>query len=344
MTPVDTLGMLDLAYGLPEQIEAAAERARDLAGLPTRENIENVVVLGMGGSGVAGDVAAAVAGPFMPVPVVIQKGYAPPQFVNEHSLVFAISCSGNTEETVEAATMAGFDGARIVAIAQGGQLGELANESGWVHVPVDPTIPMPRAAFGALAMPVLVILEQVGLFPGATGWIDQAVTQLRRRRDRLHGEDGAAGLADRLAEATPVVYGGGSLGEVAALRWKTQLNENAKLPAFTNSVPELTHNEICGWGPGEGRDRSRYRLVHLRHDSEHPQIERRFAYLREVAEGVVGGIDEVRAAGEGSLAQLLDLVMAGDVVSIELAYRLGLDPGPVPVLMDLKARLAEPAE
>jgi glucose/mannose-6-phosphate isomerase len=336
------MGMLDLAYGLPEQIEAAAERARDVPGLPARENIENVVVLGMGGSGVAGDVAAAVAGPFMPIPVVVQKGYAPPQFVNEHSLVFAVSCSGDTEETVEAATMAGFDGARVVVVSQGGQLAELAADAGWVHVPVDPGIPMPRAAFGALAVPVLVVLEQVGLFPGARGWIDQAVSQLRHRRDQLHAEDGAAGLADRLVGGTPIVYGGGSLGEVAAVRWKTQLNENAKVPAFSNSVPELTHNEICGWDPSTTGDRRGFRLVHLRHDSEHPQVERRFAYLSEVAGGVVGGIDEVRARGEGSLAQLVDLVMVGDVVSIELAYRLGVDPGPVDVLMDLKERLAEP--
>src|SRR5215510_12229771 len=212
--------MLDLAYGLPEQIEAAAERSRDTPGLPARENIENVVVLGMGGSGVAGDVAAAVAGPFMPVPVVVQKGYAPPQFVNEHSLIFAVSCSGDTEETVEAATMAGFDGARVVVITQGGQLADLAADSGWVQVPVDATIPWPRAAFGALAIPVLVVLEQIGLFPGASGWIDQAVSQLRHRRDRLHAEDGAAVLADALVDSTAVVYGGSSLGEVAALRWK----------------------------------------------------------------------------------------------------------------------------
>jgi glucose/mannose-6-phosphate isomerase len=336
--------MLDLAYGLPEQIEAAAERSRDMPGLPARENVENVVVLGMGGSGVAGDVAAAIAGPFMPVPVIVQKGYAPPQFVNEHSLVFAVSCSGDTEETVEAATMAGFDGARVVVVTQGGQLGDLAADSGWVHIPVDAAIPWPRAAFGALAMPVLVVLEQIGLFPGASGWIDQAVSQLRRRRDRLHAEDGAAPLADALVDANAVVYGGGSLGEVAALRWKTQLNENAKVPAFTNAVPELTHNEICGWGPDGKGDRDRFRLVLLRHDSEHPQIERRFAYLREVADGVVGGIDEVRAEGDGSLAQLVDLVMIGDVVSVELAYRLGVDPGPVPVLTDLKARLADPEE
>jgi glucose/mannose-6-phosphate isomerase len=334
--------MLDLAFGLPEQMEAALVAASDLQGLPEHDTIENVVILGMGGSGMAGDVATAIAGPFMPVPVIVQKGYAPPQFVNEHSLVFAVSCSGNTEETVESATMAGFDGARMVVVSQGGELADLAAGWGAVHIPVDPTIPQPRAAFGALTVPVLLVLEQVGLFPGATGWITEAIDQLRRARDELRTSGRAAELASRLAGTTPVIYGGGSLGEVAALRWKNQCNENAKVPAFSGTVPELTHNEICGWEPDRPIDRSHFRLVLLRHDSEHPQIGRRFDYLRELAGPVVGGIEEVWAEGEGALAQLADLVLVGDVVSIELAYQLGIDPGPVEVLAELKRRLAEP--
>jgi glucose/mannose-6-phosphate isomerase len=342
--PIDTAGMLDLAYALPEQMEAAMKSATDLSGLPEHDAIENVVVLGMGGSGVAGDVATAIAGPFMPVPVIVQKGYAPPQFVNEHSLVFAVSCSGDTEETIESATLAGFDGARMVVISQGGQLAELAQGWGAVHIPVDPSIPQPRAAFGALTVPVLMVLEQVGLFPGASGWITEAIDQLRRARDELRSGGRAAELAARLAGSTPVIYGGGSLGEVAAARWKNQCNENAKVPAFAGTVPELTHNEICGWDPSRPQDRSDFRLVVLRHDSEHPQIGRRFDYLREVAGPVVGGIEEVWAEGEGALAQLADLVLVGDVVSIELAYQLGVDPGPVDVLVDLKRRLADADE
>jgi glucose/mannose-6-phosphate isomerase len=334
--------MLDLAYRLPEQIEEAVQVASGLQGLPEHDRIENVVVLGMGGSGIAGDVVSAVAGPFMPVPVVIQKGYAPPQFVDEHSLVFAVSCSGETEETIEAATLAGFDGARIVTVSQGGTLAALGTEWGAVHVPVDPSIAWPRAAFGALAVPLLCVLEQVGLFKGAAGWIAEAVDQLRRRRDELQSSGRAGELAERLAGSVPVFYGGGSLGEVAALRWKNQWNENVKAPAFAGTVPEMTHNEICGWGPEASLDRSGFRLVCLRHDAEHPQLGRRFAYLQEVADPVVGGVEQVHAEGEGSLAQLLDLVLMGDVTSIEVAYRLGIDPGPVDVLVDLKQALADP--
>ncbi|MGZ4715961.1 MAG: SIS domain-containing protein, partial [Acidimicrobiales bacterium] len=107
--------MFDATAGLPEQIEEAAAAAAQVDGLPAHDDIENVVVLGMGGSGIAGDVVPVVAGPFMAVPVVVHKGYGLPNFVDEHTLVFAVSFSGNTEETVEAVTEAALAGAKVVA-------------------------------------------------------------------------------------------------------------------------------------------------------------------------------------------------------------------------------------
>ncbi len=339
--PLDSLGMLEAVAGLPEQIERAVEAVEGISGLPAHDDIENVVVLGMGGSGIAGDFASAIAGPFMPVPVVTQKGYAPPQFVDDHSLVFAISFSGNTEETLEAASMAALDGGRLVVVSAGGELASLATSWGAVHVPVDAAIPMPRAAIGALVIPTLLVLEQVGLFPGAHGWIDEAVTQLRRRRDELMADGNvAAGLARRLVGHVPILYGGGAPGSIAALRWKNQFNENAKLPAFANAVPELMHNEICGWTRSSSLGPALARLVNLRHDLEHPQIARRFALITEAVDGNVSGVEEVWAEGEGSLAKTLDLTMFGDFTSTYLAYELGVDPGPIPVLDEFKRRLA----
>src|SRR5207245_8461328 len=137
-------GVVEAAASLPEQVFDAAVRARGLSGLPDRERVENIVVLGMGGSGVAGDVLAAAAGPFLPVPVIVSKGYELPAFVGESSLVFAISFSGNTEETLEAASAAAVEGANLVVISQGGELGQLA-EGWWVprsRVPGD--VPAPR--------------------------------------------------------------------------------------------------------------------------------------------------------------------------------------------------------
>jgi len=341
---LDTLGMFDAAAALPEQVAVAAATAREVAGeLPDHDDIENVVVLGMGGSGIAGDIVKEVAGPFMPVPVVVHKGYGIPNFIDEHTLVFAVSFSGNTEETLEAVSEAAAAGGRLVAISHGGELGVLAAESGIPHVPIADGIPMPRAGIGAVGIPPLVILERIGLFPGADSWIDAAVSQLHRRRDQLVVDGNPAQtLARHIGRTFPIVYAGGGLGGVAAFRWKAQFNENAKVASFMNVLPELTHNEVCGWGQHGDVTRQIFRVVNLRHDFEHPQVGRRFELIDELVGEVVGGIDEVRAEGDGPLAQLFDLVLFGDFTSLHLATGEGVDPGPVPVLDYIKARLAQP--
>jgi glucose/mannose-6-phosphate isomerase len=339
---IDTQHIFDAVAGLPEQVERAVADAKGAEGLPDRSLIENVVVLGMGGSGIAGDVLMATAAPFMPVPVVVVKGYTPPAFVDEHSLVFAVSFSGNTEETLEAASEAAIQGARMVVVTSGGELGKLAAGWGAPVLPVPETIPQPRAGLGAMAIPPLVVLEEIGLFPGATQWISLAVDQLKRRRDALVKDDNeAAALARRIGRTIPLMHSSGALGTAVAQRWKTQVNENANAPAFWAVHPELCHNEVQGWGQHGDVTRQVVTLVNLRHDAEHPQVMRRFELVADLLREVVAGIEEVRAEGEGDLAQLLDLVLFGDFVSLHLAYQEGIDPGPVPALSDLKRQLTE---
>lgn len=337
---LDTVGMWDFTAGLPEQVEMAADDARHVDGLPDHQDVEHVVVLGMGGSGVAGDLLTATAAPFMPVPVTVTKGYELPAFVGEGSLVFAISCSGNTEETLEAASDAALQGAKLVVVTQGGELARRAAGWGAPVIPV-PSIPQPRAALGAMAIPPLIVLESIGLFPGASQWIKLAVEQLKRRRDQLVGEKSpAVEIARRIGRTLPLVHGGGALGAAAAQRWKTQVNENAKVPAFWAAQPELCHNEVVGWGQHGDVTRQAITMVTLRHDGEHPQVTRRFELVAELVREAVASIEEVRAEGEGELAQLLDLIIIGDFVSLEMAFREGIDPGPVPILTDLKDALA----
>ena len=338
---LDTLGMFDAAAGLPEQVEQAAAIGAEVVGLPDRESIENVLVLGMGGSGIAGDVLTVIAGPFMPVPVVVVKGYEPPSYVNEATLVFAISFSGNTEETVDAAQTAVAAGGRVVAVTGGGELFRLAESWDVPVVRVPDSIPQPRAGLGALAVPPLVILERMGLFPGAGEWVTQAVAQLRARRDELVADDNPAqALARRIGRTLPIIYGGGGLGGVAATRWKTEINENARVPAFANVNPELCHNEVAGWGQHGDVTRQVFTVLNLRHDYEHPQVMRRFDIVEELIAEAVGDILEVRAAGEGTFAQFMDLAMQAAFTSLHLAAQEGLDPGPVPALDHVKTELA----
>lgn len=338
----DSLGIWEAAWGLAEQVERAADTARVLGAraLPEREAVENVVVLGMGGSGLAGDVLAAVAAPFMSVPVTVVKSYVLPAFVSDASLVFAVSFSGDTEETVEAAGEALAAQARVVVVTGGGELARIAERAELATLPVPRDIPAPRAALGALAVPMLVALETMGLYPGASGWIELAVAQLRRRREQLAAPDGpAAELAQRIGRTIPIVHSSRSLGSAAAQRWKTQVNENAKRPAFWSSHPELCHNEVAGWARHRELSEGTFTLVALRHDSEHPQVARRFEQVAELLGGAFAGTEEVRAEGDGELAQLLDLVLFGDVVSLHLAASEGLDPGPVDIFQLLKQRL-----
>lgn len=340
--PLDTQGIWAATAGLPEQVERACAEVGDVDGLPLRTEVENVVVLGMGGSGLAGDILLATAGPFMAVPVVVVKSYTLPAFVGEGSLVFAVSFSGDTEETIEAAGEAAVLGARVVAVTSGGQLAKLASAWGSPVVQVPAELPQPRTAIGAMAIPPLVLLEQIGLFPGAAQWVDLAVEQLKRRRDQLEaGGDPAAEVARRIGRTIPLVNSSGALGLAAAQRWKAQVNENAKAPAFHSVHPELCHNEIQGWGQHGDVTRQVVTLVNLRHDSEHPQVSRRFELVADLVREVVAGIEEVHAEGEGDLAQLLDLVLVGDYVSLHMAAAEGIDPGPVPALSELKLRLQE---
>lgn len=337
---IDSLDMFGATMALPEQVAAAAEVAGLLEGLPGVEDVDDVLVLGMGGSGIAGDVLAAVAGPFVPVPLVVAKGYAPPSFVGPRTLCFAVSFSGGTEEVVAAAEAAAAAGARMVTVSSGGRLAELGRSWQAPHVAVPGDIPMPRAGLGALTVPLFGVLERVGVFPGASSWVDATVTQLQVRRDALRAGDAAQRIARTIGRTVPLVVGAGPLGAVAAQRWKGQINENAKAPAFTAVIPEMCHNEICGWGQHGDVTRQLFTLVELRHEEEHPQESRRFDLVRELMAEVVHEVIEVRALGDGPLAQLFDLIMIGDTVSLHVAAQAGVDPGPVPVLDDLKRALA----
>lgn len=341
---IDSLGMWDAMLGLPEQVEHALVAASTVEGLPPRSAIDSVLILGMGDSGLGGEVAAACARPFSPVPIVVYRGYLPPSFVGPSTLVIAISASGATEETIESLESAVEAGAPLVAVTTGGALAELTLRAGGTVLAVPEDVPMPRAALGALSVPPMLALEAMGLFAGAGQWLSEALEQLRRRRDELTSDRSPAEeLARRIGRTMPIIYGGGAIGATAAMRWKNGFNHNVKTPAFSAAMPELCHNELCGWGQHGDVTRQVFTQINLRHDFEHPQTSRRFEYLDRVTLEVVNDILTVEAHGEGPVAQLLDLIFVGDLTTLELAAREGLDPGPLPVLDELKAWLGEGA-
>jgi glucose/mannose-6-phosphate isomerase len=339
----DSLGFLDAVGGLPEQLAAAHEAAGETIharDLPDAESLRNIVVLGMGGSGVAGDLLAAVGNGTLPVPVTVLKQYRIPRFVGPGTLVFALSYSGSTEETLSMARGAVDAGAALVTISHGGPLGELPG----LHVEC-PGGYMPRAALGALIAPLFVSVFRMGLMPEAHALLVKAQEQLAHRRERCApAVEGAANPARELARlidrTIPLIYGGGALGAVAAMRWKCDVNENAKAPAFWAAYPELDHNEICGWGQHGDVTRQLFTLIELRHGFEHERLSPRFGATRALIEECVAQVLEVEAQGEGRLAQLLDLMYVGDWVSCYLALDNDVDPGPIDAITALKRSLA----
>jgi glucose/mannose-6-phosphate isomerase len=343
---VDSLGFGAALAQLPEQLASAHELAGKLPSsrLPDASAFDRIVTLGMGGSGIAGNVLQAVGTATLPVPVTVLKHYRTPAFVNDRTLAFALSYSGDTEETVAMAKGALAAGATLVTISRGGALAELARESGSLQLSCPDDILMPRLALGALLAPLVVVLFRMGLLPEAHAGLLRAQQQLARRRDRCQpGVEGdrnvARELARRIGRTIPIIYGSGGLGGVAAMRWKQSVNENAKAPAFWNEYPELDHNEVCGWGQHGDVTRQVFTLVELRHGLEHARLEQRAVATRDLIDEALAQVLTVDAEGEGRFAQLLDLIYVGDWTSYYLALDNDVDPGPIDAITQLKSAL-----
>ncbi len=343
----DTIGVAEALCSLPEQLARAHEQAGRIpsSALPDPAGFDNVVMLGMGGSGIAGDIVQAVGTATLPLPLVVMKHYRTPAFVGHRTLAFALSYSGDTEETVEMARGALASGATLVTVSCGGELARLGRERGRLHIECPDDIPMPRLALGAIVAPVCVVLFRMGMLPEAHAGLLRAQQQLARRRDQCRPDadpatNPARELARRIDRTIPIVYGVGGLGGVAALRWKQSMNENAKAPAFWNVYPELDHNEIVGWGQHGDVTRQIFTLVELSHGLEHAALEKRAAATRDLISEALHQVLRVEAEGEGRLAQLLDLIYVGDWTSYYVALANDVDPGPIDAVREIKRALS----
>jgi len=342
---IDESGMLGVLESFPEQLREAIEIGQSEIALPSIPGSRTVAVLGMGGSGISGDVVAALAAESgLRKPVVTVKGYSLPAFVDEDCLVFAVSYSGNTEETMECFEGALERGATVIAVSSGGKLTELADKRGvpLFHIPGGL---QPRASLGYLFAPIVCALERMGMVEGAVARLRAAVPMLEQRRSEygvatLFDDNPAKRLAKDLVGYVPVVYGAEGYLAVAALRWKAQLNEMAKVHSFSNYFPELNHNETVGWKNLE-EVCSRCHIVVLGEPGLHSRIEQRVRITLDLLTGSVGHSTRVCARGENITERLLYLINFGDYASVYLALSLGEDPTPVTLIEELKKRLAE---
>ncbi|HET7483391.1 MAG TPA: bifunctional phosphoglucose/phosphomannose isomerase, partial [Actinomycetota bacterium] len=274
------------------------------------------------------------------------KSYGPlPEWVGRNSLVIAVSYSGSTEETVAALEEAHGRGSRVIAVSSGGPIGDKAAEYGIAHIKI-PSGLQPRASLGFLTLPVLAALVRIGLVPEMQSDLDESLEVLadiaaRCHRDRPASENPAKDLASKIHGRVPVVYGGYMLGAVAAYRFKCDLNEYGKTPAFWNVIPELDHNEIIGWNRLADLTSKSFVLIFLRSDHEHERITLRFEITRSLIEDKLAEVVEIPAEGTSSLAQLLSLVLITQLAAIYVGLAYEIDPGPVDVIQELKSQLAK---
>lgn len=337
----DPGGMLDSVTGLPSQCRQGYAIGRGAPGLPSAHGVTSVAFCGMGGSAIAGDVIRALGAGRLRVPVSVVRSPVLPAFAGPDTLVVASSYSGNTAETLALFEAALERGCRLVALTSGGAVRRRADEAG-VAVATIPDGFVPRAAFGYLALASLGMLEAIGLIPSLEPEVAEAIEELgaviaRSGPQVPSSENPAKALASRILGRTPVVWGGEGIAEVAALRWKAEINENAKTPAFSSALPELDHNEVEGWSGTHGE---RYAVIALRREGEHPEIAARFPLSMDVARSSGALVEEVWARGRSPLAQLLTLVLSGDLTSTYLAFARNVDPTEMETISRLKRALA----
>jgi glucose/mannose-6-phosphate isomerase len=306
------------------RIETARLEPADSAGL---------MVCGMGGSAIGGDLAAAALAERLTRPMLSVRGYELPSWATPEWTVLCSSYSGNTEETLACFAAAEALGARRIVVSTGGALVDQAREAG-VPVVGLPGIFQPRVAVAYMFGVAAEVAALAGVAPRIHTEIDVAAAFLEERRDELRAR--AAEIAAQIDGGPVVIYGCGLTAPVAR-RWKTQLNENAKLAAFASEIPEANHNELCGWSGGPG---SRMAAVFLEDCDQHPRERRRFELTAEAVAGAASAAVRIETVGTTRVERILWAIMLGDLVSLELAERRGVDPEEIEAIEKLKEGMA----
>jgi glucose/mannose-6-phosphate isomerase len=340
ISALDSERLLDDILGLPGQLGDALWRVES-AGLEAHDSPGGLVVAGMGGSAIGGDLARAALGDQASRPILPARGYGLPPWTTPDTTVLCASYSGDTEETLACYESAGALGAHRIVATTGGRLAELARADGVGVIPI-PGGFQPRAALAYLLVASLEVAAQCGAGPRLTAEIDVAAGHL----ETLAGEWGpdadqdslAKSLARSLHGTVPLIAGAG-LTSALAYRWKTQINENAKLPAFHGELPELDHNEIAGWDGAAAL--APFSAIFLYDCDSHPRLRTRIELTEQRIAAAAQFTSVVSTRGESALERVCSLVLLGDLVSLYLAVLAGVDPTPVVALVELKQALAE---
>lgn len=325
--------MRTLVEGFTKQLADAIRIGEGAFAAGSRHEVRNVIISGMGGSGIGGTIAAELVSAKSRVPVYANKSYFLPAYADKDTLVIISSYSGNTEESIQALESALQAGSRIVCIASGGKIRDLAREKKIDHITVPEGLP-PRAAVGYSMVQIFFILRHFGVIDDYFLADFEAGIRLLDREEK-NIEDEAGRVAAALFGKTPVIYAP-IRSEGVAVRLRQDLNENAKVLAWHNIIPEMNHNEILGWS--EKRDD--LAVVFFRNASDYGRIEKRIEFTKNIVLGHAGRVVEVRSKGASMIEEALYHIHMSDWISVILSEMRKVNPDEIRTIENLKSALA----
>ena len=329
--------MLNIAFDLKNQIISDLESSSNLEKI----SYENLLIMGMGGSGVAGDVMKVLSDEISDKNIIVHKEYSiPKQFLKFRPLCLFISYSGNTEETLSGISDAKKNNLDWIVISSGGKLIDIAQEEGKKYIKI-PSGLQPRAAFGYLTLAISRILDIV---EGSdyVSQLNEASSYLEKLTEKAEDSDInklSLDICESINKKTVIMYSGTNMSKVISSRWKTQINENAKSKAFVGYLPEVHHNEILSWDADIDGSKNNYIVILIRDRNEHVQISKRFEFTKELIGEKVNIVEVNLNNQESTLKTLLELVLLGDLVSLNLANKLTIDPKNIDTIENLKKLL-----
>ncbi|MEM2935905.1 MAG: bifunctional phosphoglucose/phosphomannose isomerase [Candidatus Bathyarchaeia archaeon] len=350
---IDKSGMLKICMRIPEDCAEAIKRAKGIK-IPGEVKIsesisirykqpQHVLIAGMGGSAIGGEILRDWLLDQVPLPIEVCRDYTLPNYADQNTLVFVISYSGKTEETLRALVDAIRRGCMVMAITSGGYLLSISKKLRIPCLKILGGMP-PRAAIPYLFFPLPVLMKKMGLPLEIEEDISETAENLRKLRKEtapqtITENNPSKKLALELVDTIPIVYGFGPYGAVAH-RWKTQFNENSKVPSYWEVFPELNHNEVMGWEAPETLTR-KFSVILLRDQDEQPEIRRKIEVTKELALCKAQRVLEIYAVGRCKLAKIFSLLHIGDMTSVYLAILRRVDPTPVGTIERIKERIGE---
>ena len=343
---IDISNMSQAIYDFPDHIQAAVKIGDNISLNHAYNGIQNIVLAGMGGSAIGGDVARLLAKNELNIPMLVSRNYTLPNWVNKKTLVICSSYSGNTEESIAAFDQAQDKGAQIIGITTGGSLMERMHDQK-MDVLAIPSGLQPRAALALSFVSVLYLLNKVNLVGSDTiNEIKCAVDLINLKRDQ-YGEEIVENptykLAQKIYKTLPIIYGENEATSILAVRWKNQLSENAKMLAFHNELPEMNHNEIVGW-ENNSELINQLSVIWLTDEGDHPQTASRQEVTREIIGDLARNHEVVSVEGGSKVERLIHMIHFGDWVSFWCAILHGTDPTPVIKIDKLKRILSKKVE